>query len=352
MYQKIITIGVLICLFFLFSCTTGSIRLPSSVQDLKIDTEISQQLKITAGKGVVIYLPEGTLFETNKSEVNFQCRSNEVPFWKTALLDILTQINKLPNLYKKFHAIEIKKHDSPEAFVEKDLDGGSILSLRYGKSEKVTPITYRSKLPCSGNVAEYLGQSVVVTDYIFPDFKKIEYVLSKAEDKSPVPRFTFKTDFLEYLAERGMILKFNYDISFEKTLNGEYALVKILDSLAADVKKSQTKSYLNGWARRLNQLSKKEKNILLFGFENKAQGTNSVDGLKTIFSSEPGSKQSLSYLNMSYKMNADSLEISHLEKFDQCLDGISYSRMNEVSSYSGSRTPASSDGALSFACEN
>lgn len=350
MRNKILASGLFFSLFVAMGCTTGSIRLPSSIQEAKVDNEISHQLKLAASKGILIYLPEETLFEANKSEVNFQCRSSETPFWKTTVIDYLTKINQNPMWYKKFHAIEIKKHDEPEILIENDLDGGAILSLRYGKSETVAPINYRSKLPCTANVAEYLGQNIVVTKYIFPDMKRLEHVLSTAEDKKVVPRFNFKTDFLEYLAERGMILKFNYDLSFEKMMNGEYTLVNILNGLATDVKKAPAKSYLNGWVNRLNQFSKKESNVLLFGFENRVQGNNS--GLRTLFSKDINSKLSVSYLNMSYKMNADSLEISNLEKFDQCLNGVSYSSLNEISTLSGSRMPANADEALSFSCEH
>ena len=244
----LLSIGV-----FFASCIT-TFRLPTSVQQVYTNNQIQQGLLLAAQNNVLINIPEATTREFEKSEIDQSCRDTKEPLWSQKLGNYLNEFKKRPELLTKFHVIEMKRGDKAKVIIEKDLDGATTLSIQFVKREDYGKVSIQSKLPCKGSIAEYLGRELVKTNYDFPSVQNFVESLQNLPDKKELPRFQFATDFLSYLAERGAIFKFSHEMSFERTAQGKYVMVELLNKLASEVKVPQLE-HVNFWFKQINTVS-------------------------------------------------------------------------------------------------
>lgn len=301
-------------------CVSQDIRIPSSLSEVYANTDIQEGLKLAASQNVLFMISPDTLTEFQKTEVDSKCYIHENPFWPEKLSVYLNMMRRRPELLSKFHVLEIKKGDSALAQIQKDLDGGSVLSIQYVMTESRGRVTFKSQLPCDGNLAELLGKDLVKTDFDFPSMEQVEKTLDLATERAETPRFKFRNSFITYLAERGAILKFNHEQSFEKNNQGQYILAEVMNKLSDDLQATKNLGYVDLWFRKINQNSKQAELIQMFSLIND-KDINA--GLKT--DSHPNlarknaANYDLTYLFVTYKSEGDEVVTPSLAGLNTCL---------------------------------
>lgn len=314
----------LMAICFFNSCVTQELRMPSSINEVYKNSEMRQSLLLAAQNKVLFYIPDETLNDAEQTEVDIKCKSSENPFWAAKLSTYLSQFRQHPELFSKFHIFEFKKGDSPQVMIKKDLDQVSVLTVTYVKSESRGKVGLQTQLPCNGNLAEYVGKDITMTQFDFPTAEQFAATLEKASDRSSPPRLNFKTDFLTFLAERGALFKFNHELSFEKLSNGNFVMASILNQYADEINqltaKNQKKSYINLWLKKINENSRQAELIQFFSIENdkelktgiKLTGDKELTGNKKI--------QNATYLFSSFNIDSNDLKTTSLLGLNQCLE--------------------------------
>lgn len=315
----LIIIGVLL---FLGSCVGTLVRLPSSAQQVYGNSDIQQALLLVAQNNVLINIPEATTREFEKSEIDQKCRLIKEPLWSEKLSVYLNEFRKRPELLERFHVIEIKRGDSADIKVQKDLDGAVTLSVQFVKLENYGKVSFQTKLPCSGSIAEYLGRELVKTDFDFPSVEKFVLALQSLPAKKELPRFQFSSQFLSYLAERGAIFKFSHEMSFEKTAQGKFVMVELLNKLAEDVKQP-FHQHVNYWFKQINSQSTQAHLIQMFALlqDKELKAGVRVD-LKPESSVKMPGEADLTYLYMTYNVENDQVNAVNLQQLEKCLEGF------------------------------
>lgn len=314
----------LILIFYFGSCISNYARLPSSVSQIYTNQSIQQSLLVLAQNNVLVNIPEATTREFEKSEIDLRCRQSQKPLWADKLVVYINELRKRPELLSRFHVIEIKRGDKSDIVIQKDLDGATVLSIQFVKSETYEKITPQTQIPCSGSVVEFLGRDLVKTEYEFPSLEKLVLSLQALPEKKEIPRFQFANDFLMYLAERGVVLKFSHDLSFEKTAQGKYVMVEILNKLAEETKQP-FHQYLNYWFKQINSESTQGRLIQLFGLvEDKELKAGIRVDLKIESSQKVFGESDLTYLYISYNVENNQINSVALQQLDKCLEGFTH----------------------------
>lgn len=309
---------------FIGGCISNELRLPSSVSDVYSNSEMKQSLLLAAQNKILFHLPSDTISETEKTEIDNRCRKLESPFWAAKLSTYLSIFRSKPELFSKIHIIEMRKGDVASVEIQKDMDQISILKIQYVKAESRGKVTQSTNLPCQGSLAEYIGRDLVKTEFEFPTNDEVQQVLSTATEKKSSPRFSFSSDFLTYLAERGMLFKFTHELSFEKLPNGQFVMAQLLNQYAEELKgtdqRPTSQAHMNLWIKKINENSKQAELIQFFSIENDQQLKTGVkiDGEKEISKKLSGS-QDLTYLFTTYHIDGDKLQVVSLEQLNQCL---------------------------------
>ncbi len=307
---------------FLGSCVGPLVRLPSSAQQVYGNSDIQQALLLVAQNNVLINIPEATTRDFEKSEIDQKCRETKDPLWSEKLSVYLNEFRKRPELLERFHIIEIKRGDSADIKVQKDLDGGVTLSVQFVKLENYAKVSFQTKLPCNGTIAEYLGRGLVRTDFDFPSVEKFVLALQSLPAKKVLPRFQFSSQFLSYLAERGALFKFTHEMSFEKTAQGKFVMVELLNKLAEDVKQP-FHQHVNYWFKQINAQSTQAHLIQMFALlqDKELKAGVRVD-LKSESSVKVAGDADLTYLYMTYNVENDSVNAVTLQQLEKCLEGF------------------------------
>lgn len=314
---------------FFFGCVSNELRMPSSLSEVYSNTQMKQSLMLAAQNKILFHFPAETLAESEKSEIDNRCRQFQAPFWSSKLSIYLNIFRTRPELFSKFHIIEIKKGDAASVEIQKDMDQVSVLKIQYVKAESRGRVMQSTRLPCQANLAEYIGREIVKTEFEFPSPKEVQTFLEKSADKKEnVARFNFEPDFLLYLAERGTLFKFSHELSFEKLPTGQYVMAQLLNSYSAEIrnlgKSTAAKPHLNLWIKKINENSKQAELIQFFSVENDQQLKSGikVDGEKEISKLNSGSMD-LTYLFTSYHVDNDQLSLVSLENLNGCLQKFS-----------------------------
>ncbi len=308
-------------LFLMFSsgCLTTPIRLPQSAAQVYKNGEVQQGLLLAAQNNILFYIPESTVREVEKSVVDQKCRKIEEPFWAEKLTEYLNEFKKRPELLTRFHVLEIKRGDKSKVQIQKDLDGAVTLSIEFVKIESRGKITYQTNLPCQGSLAEHLGQDLIITDFDFPAPEDLVLALQKVPEKSEVPRFQFSNEFLTYLAERGVIFKFNHELSFEKTNKGKYVMAEILNNFALESKDPFHK-YINYWFKEIAEKSTQAQMIQMFAVLPQKEPSA---GVRVDSEGEQARKllgqSDLTYVYTSYWTDDNNVNVVSLRELDNCL---------------------------------
>jgi hypothetical protein len=303
----------------LSSCISSYVRFPSSVAQVYGNADMTQSLVLAAQNRILFYIPESTTREFEKTEIDSKCRSFEEPIWSSRLSVYLNELRKRPELFEKFHILELVRGDVPSIKVQSDLDGVVTLSIQFAKSETYGKVVVNSKLPCKGSVAEFLGKELIKTNFEFPENEKLVLKLKSLSDKKDAPRFKFSTGFTTYLAERGAIFKFNHEMSFEKTAQGKFIMAEMFDRLSDQVK-APFHQNINYWFKQINEQSQQARLIQMFAL---VPDKEIKSGVKVDVSNDLSLKRQgesdLTYLYLTYTVDDDQVRVASLENLEKCL---------------------------------
>lgn len=319
---------ILLSLFLIMSfgsCISSYTRLPSSVAQIYSNDDLQQSLMLIAQNNILIHIPDETTREFEKTIIDQKCRQIEKPFWSDKLSKYLKELNKRPELLTKFHVIEMKRADKTEITIQKDLDGAVTLSIQFIKLEEYEKITGKSKIPCGNSLVEYLGRDMIKTHYEFPSLDKFVLAAQNLPEKKEMPRFKFSNEFLNYLAERGVIFKFSHDMSFEKNSKGQYVMVDLLNKLSSDIKQP-FHQHINYWFKQINTQSTQAQLIQMFGaFQDKELKAGVRVDLKSELAQKVYEEPDLTYLFISYNVDHDELNLVNLQQLEKCLESFTQS---------------------------
>lgn len=307
-------------------CVSSTLRFPASTEEVYGFSSLKQNLLMAAHNNVLFHIPQETLFAAEKSEIDSRCKEVQKPFWTEKLSVYLNMMQSHPEWFTRFHVIEIKKGDAPKVVLENDLDGATILSIQYGKVESRGLVNLKTNMPCAkARMAEYLGKDLIKTQYDFPSIVEVRKILDAAEDRKLVKRFDFSNQFIAYLAERGFILKFNHETSFEKNTANKYVLVEVLDKLSKEVNQRQDHQYVNLWMKILNDSRKSDEIIQMFSLENQKELTS---GVKFSMNEFDVDEVAYPYLYMSYNADNGNIDNSQISDLNECLAQIPNQKTN------------------------
>lgn len=311
--------AVLIASSFLVGCVSPTLRLPQNTAQVYPQAKIQQGLLLAANNSILFNIPDATLREIEKSEVDMKCRTVDGPVWDQQLSRYLAEFEKYPEILNKIHILEIKRGDVPRVTVQKDLDGAVTASIEFVKIESQGKIDYKTNLPCSGSISDYIGHYLTKTDFDFPPPHVFTETLKKLSDRPQVERLSFNNDFLNYLAERNAFLKFNHELSFEKYDSKKFAFVEMMDLLAQQVKKP-FHQYLNYWFQQISQKSKQAELFQMFAL---VSDSDQKMGIKVDSENEQTRRAqgqlALTYLYMGYTVDENQLKFSSLDELNACL---------------------------------
>ncbi|MBC7741716.1 MAG: hypothetical protein H7061_05950 [Bdellovibrionaceae bacterium] len=323
---------------FFSGCFSTQVRLPSSVNQVYKNSEIQQVLGMAAQNNILFHIPEATTREHEKTEIDAKCREVDEPLWAEKLSVYLAEFRKHPEYLTKFHILEIKRGDTAQIQLQKDLDGAMTISVQFVKIESRGRVQITSRIPCKGSIAEYLGRELVKTDYEFPSVEQFGLALQKMPERVRVPRLQFQNGFLSYLAERGVIFKFSHEMSFEKTVKGQFVMAEALNQLSEEIKQPFHK-YVNYWFKQISEKSTQAQVLQMFGLISDRDLKSGVKvESESDFSRRTGSENDLTYVFTSYSVENEQIKLVPLQELDKCLQGFT-----EDMSGVKLRKPASTD---------
>lgn len=329
---------LVLCSIGIQSCISSYVRLPNSVAQVYTNVELQQSLMLAAQNNILISVPESTTREFEKSEIDQTCRKMQDPLWSEKLSVYLNEFRKRPELMGRFHVLEIKRGDKSQVLIQKDLDGAVVVSIQFVKTENYGKVSFQTKLPCKGSIAEYFGRDLIKTDYDFPSMQDLVLALQQQPDKKPIPRFTFENDFLMYLAERGVIFKFTHELSFEKTAQGHYVMADLLTKLAEETKQP-FQQHTNYWFKQIGSNSTQANLIQMFAAipDKELKAGVKVDSRGELSQKVYG-ESDLTYLYITYSYDNNSLQYVSLGQLENCLKTFT----DDMSGFK-LRKPAASD---------
>jgi hypothetical protein len=320
MKLSFVGLGIILIGFVQVGCVSSTLRFPSSTEEIYGYKHLKQNLLLAAQNNVLFHIPEETLFETEKNEIDARCKEVQKPFWTEKLSVYLNMMQTNPEWFNRFHVIEIKKGDVPKVVLENDLDGATILSIQYGKVESRGVVNLKTNMPCGkSRIAEYLGKEITKTQFDFPSVPDVRKILNQAGTRKTVKRFDFSNEFISYLAERGFILKFNHEISFEKNTMNKFVFAEVLNKLSRELGKRKDNKHVNLWMKILNDARKSDEIIQMFSLENQKQLKS---GLKFSFNENHSESESYPYLYMSYNVENEVIATSDISDLNECLARI------------------------------
>ena len=310
-----------------FGCVSPDLRFPASSDEIYGFNHLKQNLLLAAQKNVLFHIPQETLFETETNEIDARCKEVKKPFWTEKLSVYLNLMQSNPEWFNRFHVIEIKKGDTSQVLLEQDLDGATILSIQYGKVESRGVVNLKTNLPCEkGRIAEYLGKEITKTQFDFPSIPDVRKILSSASNRKTVKRFDFSNKFISYLAERGFILKFNHEISFEKNSENKFVFAEVSNKLSRELGQQKDNKHVNLWMKILNEARKSDEIIQMFSLENQKQLKS---GLKFSVNEDNSESESYPFLYMSYNVEESFIRASDMTDLNDCLAQISNQKTNQ-----------------------
>lgn len=318
--KKVLLINLLFASFIsIYGCVSQDLRLPATASDVYRNSDLQQSLMMAAQNNILFVISPEALTDLEKTEVDPKCRSFSNPFWSEKLSVYLNSMRQNPEWFSRFHVLEIKKGDSAQVQIQKDMDGASVLSVQYVMTEVRGKISYKTQLPCEGRLAESIGKDIVKTNFEFPKMEEFTKLLADAQEKQKVERFQFANDFLMYLAERGAIFKFGHEQSFEKNSKGEYIMALALNKMAKEIH-GKNMGYVNLWLKKINQNSRQAELIQMFGLMNdqEIKAGVKVDS-QGEFARKTMGQPDLTYLYLTFKLEGDEVKVTSLDGFNRCL---------------------------------
>jgi hypothetical protein len=314
---RLISGFLILCL--LNACVATQVRLPSSVRQVYKNENIQQLLNLAAQNSVLFNIPDATTRDVEKSEIDQKCRSVEEPMWAEKLSVYLNEFRKRPEFLTRLHILEIKRGDNSQVQVQKDLDGAVTISIQYTKIESHGKVSMQTKLPCTSSIAEYINRELVKTDFDFPPLESFNETLKSLPERPEVARLKFSNQFLSYLADRGVIFKFNHEMSFEKTTQGQYVMSEVLNHLGEQTQKPFYQ-HLNYWFKQISEQSTQAQLIQMFAAISDKELKSGVrvesegDHARRVLG-----ETDLTYVFTSYSVENEQLKLVGLPQVDKCL---------------------------------
>lgn len=306
----------------LCSCVATQIRLPSSARQVNRNENMQQLLLMAAQNNILFYIPEATTREIEKAEIDPKCREIDGPLWADKLSMYLNEFRKRPEYLTKFHIIEMKRGDTPQVQVQKDLDGAVTLSIQFVKVESRGKVGIQTKLPCSSSIAEYLNREVIKTDYDFPKVEVFNTTLQNLPERHQVLRLQFSNVFLSYLAERGVVFKFNHEMSFERTTKGQYVMAEVINKLGEETRQPFYQ-YLNYWFKQISEQSTQAQVIQMFAL---LPDRHPKSGVRVDSEGDHARRvlgeSDLTYLFTTYNVENEVIHHVGLKQLDTCLQNF------------------------------
>lgn len=326
----------------LFACAAAPVRLPASVKK-NYNPERVAKLKKAAENGILFVINDHVFRDIEKTEVDLKCRTAEPPEWSDKLFSYLGVFDSKPNLYRKFHVIEIRRGDTPGFKLQKDLDGLSYLSIQYSRSENTEKIDASIQLPCDALESEYRNKHLTRVTIQWPAVHELTNFLMNEADRPAVERFNFDTRFINFLAERSTILKFTQELGFDKTADGKYVLVEVLSQLSQQLMKLQQENSLKNiehWMSEISQKSIQGSGLQLFQISRDIELSHGIRvDTEGEFSRRMQGHFDPTYLFMGYKTESGSVVLPSLVEMDHCLSNLT----SMMSVGFSNRKPASDD---------
>lgn len=300
-------------------CVSQTLRLPQSVDQVYSKNKLQQGLLLAANNSILFSIPDSTLHEVEKIEIDLKCRTINGPVWDKQLSRYLSEFEKYPEILNKIHILEIKRGDKPQISIQKDLDGAVTASIEFVKIETQDKVDFKTHIPCAGQTSDYYGHYITKTDYDFPATHLLTETLKKLPDRLTIERLNFNNGFLNYLAERGAFLKFSHELSFEKYENKKFAFAEIMNLLSEQVKNS-FHQYTNYWFQQISQKSKQAELFQMFAL---VADSGQKRGIKVEVESEQSRKtqgqMALTYLYTGYSLDENHLKLASLDDLNTCL---------------------------------
>lgn len=334
-------IAIVALLFNFTSCSLKSIRLPASFEPTtKYNPQRIKQLKSAADNGVLFLINDAALRDVDKDEVDSKCRRLGDPEWSEKLFAYLEVFEKFPAFYKRVHVIEIKKSDAPKISIDKDLDGLTYLTIAYNKVETREKIREVTRLPCDSQAKDFLDKDITHVQLQWPEKNLIAPLLSNQPERPIVERFNFDRQFLSFLAERNVILKYNQELGFDKTPDGRYALPEVLARLGQEFNQPMAMANLNYWFSEISKKSSQASSLQFFGI---MKDLDLSYGVKVETEGEFARKilghQDPTYIYTSFRTEAGNYFIPKLAELEDCLAQLTDLMAGSFSS----RRPASEE---------
>ncbi len=320
-------LGLMMSMWVFTSCVGTQVRLPSSARQVYKNENVQQVLNLAAQNNILFHIPEATTREVEKSEIDQKCREVDEPQWAEKLTSYLNEFRKRPEFLSRFHVLEIKRGDTAQVQVQKDLDGAVTLSIQFVKIESRGKVNLQTHIPCSSSIAEYIGRELIKTDYEFPTLENFNVTLQNLPEKPNVARFQFSNQFLSYLADRGVVFKYNHEMSFEKTTKGQYVMAEVLNRLAEETKQT-FHQHINYWFKQISEQSTQAQVVQMFAVVPDKEPKSGVhvdsegDHARRVLG-----ESDLTYVFTSYNVENEQVKLVGLQQLDQCLQNFT----NEMS---------------------
>lgn len=303
-------------------CSSNILRLPASSK-IKYDPERVRLLTEMAEQGVLFQIDDDIMKDVPNVQISEFCNYVDDITWGEQFYSILKIFDRNPNLYKKIHVIHLRRGDEPKVEIEKDWDGASHLVLNYQKIQTREPNTNEWRRKCE-SFGEQRDQ-VTITKMQWPEFDQIADYLSKQPDKTKVPRFSFDTKILIYLAQRLTVFRLSPALAAEKSLDETVILPEVLNRLSSDVKEDKGKTVkfesVDAWLYEIDNKSRLGKHIKFFtSLQSQSLGSGiGIEGAERNLASSMNQSLAATYLHVSYRSRGGKYEYSSMKDLDSCL---------------------------------
>jgi hypothetical protein len=293
--------------------TNSSSRQPSSVQ-FEFDSAKVQLLKWAAQNRIMFQFPDSTFNDVAVTQIQDSCKSLKEPAWSDAVFSTLESLKKNSTLQNKIHVIEVKRGNVPKAEITKDLDGVTYLSLSYSVSEKKSILTDISQIPCENKTTLYIGEELKTLSYSLPHSAQVAKALKDLPARAIPDRWKFNTDFLKYLAASMTLLRFNPDLGFEKSADGQFFLSVFLNEQAEAIRNKKFTAF-DYWLSEIAQRSHTGSYLKILAL---VQDKQLGYGMETVQNSS-----GLAFPVMSFKSLDGHYTYTSLDQLNQCLEKLS-----------------------------
>lgn len=297
----------------LIACQSSPVRAPNAVR-AQYDSEKVSLLKWAAKNRILFQMTDSVFEDVKTTTVGRNCKKLEAPAWSEIAFNSLSLLKNSPELHDKVHVIDIKKSDEPYVSTSQDLDGVTYLIIGYARVETKSLIGDLSEVPCAERSASYMNEEKLNVSFQFPQNKDVIKAVKELTKREIPDRWKFKTQFLNFLADRLTVFKINPELTFERSAEGTSFLASFL-STQSDMVANQQLDTIDYWLNELSLRSHSAAYLKVFGLA-KDKDLNFGMGF------QPQS-QGHSYPYLTYKVMDGHYTYPSLTELEKCLGELS-----------------------------